>query len=286
MPYDIAVVGGGPAGLSAAINARARGKSVVVVGNDYRESPLYRAERVDNYLGMPGMTGAQLLEAYRRHAESMEVDFRAGRVLNIMQLEGTCYLSIGSEMETAKAVVLATGVVRGKKLPGEVRYLGRGVSYCATCDGMLYRGKPVVVVGMAPDAPEEANFLQGIGCQVTYVSARAPEGLVPAIPYVKSGRLEIVGEDGVTALRVGDTELPAQCVFLLRSAMPPTDLLPDLALEENGYITVNRQMGTNLPGIFAAGDCTGLPLQLSKATGEGLVAGQAAAEYVDQLSNS
>lgn len=286
MPYDIAVVGGGPAGLSAAINARARGKSVVVVGNDYRESPLYRAERVDNYLGMPGMTGAQLLEAYRRHAESMEVDFRAGRVLNIMQLEGTCYLSIGSEMETAKAVVLATGVVRGKKLPGEVKYLGRGVSYCATCDGMLYRGKPVVVVGMAPDAPEEANFLQGIGCQVTYVSARAPEGLVPAIPYVKSGRLEIVGEDGVTALRVGDTELPAQCVFLLRSAMPPTDLLPDLALKENGYITVNRQMGTNLPGIFAAGDCTGLPLQLSKATGEGLVAGQAAAEYVDQLSNS
>ena len=286
MPYDIAVVGGGPAGLSAAINARARGKSVVVVGNDYRESPLYRAERGDNYLGMPGMTGAQLLEAYRRHAESMEVDFRAGRVLNIMQLEGTCYLSIGSEMETAKAVVLATGVVRGKKLPGEVKYLGRGVSYCATCDGMLYRGKPVVVVGMAPDAPEEANFLQGIGCQVTYVSARAPEGLVPAIPYVKSGRLEIVGEDGVTALRVGDTELPAQCVFLLRSAMPPTDLLPDLALEENGYITVNRQMGTNLPGIFAAGDCTGLPLQLSKATGEGLVAGQAAAEYVDQLSNS
>ena len=221
MPYDIAVVGGGPAGLSAAINARARGKSVVVVGNDYRESPLYRAERVDNYLGMPGMTGAQLLEAYRRHAESMEVDFRAGRVLNIMQLEGTCYLSIGSEMETAKAVVLATGVVRGKKLPGEVKYLGRGVSYCATCDGMLYRGKPVVVVGMAPDAPEEANFLQGIGCQVTYVSARAPEGLVPAIPYVKSGRLEIVGEDGVTALRVGDTELPAQCAFLLRSAMPP-----------------------------------------------------------------
>ena len=286
MPYDIAVVGGGPAGLSAAINARARGKSVVVVGNDYRESPLYRAERVDNYLGMPGQTGAELMEAYRRHAEAMEVDFCTGRVLNIMQMEGTCYLSIGSEMETAKAVVLATGVVRGKKLPGEVKYLGRGVSYCATCDGMLYRGKPVVVVGMAPDAPEEANFLQGIGCQVTYVSARAPEGLVPAIPYVKSGRLEIVGEDGVTALRVGDTELPAQCVFLLRSAMPPTDLLPDLALEENGYITVNRQMGTNLPGIFAAGDCTGLPLQLSKATGEGLVAGQAAAEYVDQLSNS
>ena len=285
MPYDIAVVGGCPAGLSAAINARARGKSVVVVGNDYRESPLYRAERVDNHLGMPGQTGAELMEAYRRHAEAMEVDFCAGRVLNIMQMEGTCYLSIGSEMETAKAVVLATGVVRGKKRPGEARYLGRGVSYCATCDGMLYRGKPVVVVGMAPDAQEEANFLQGIGCQVTYVSAHAPKNLIPSIPHMKSGKLEIVGEETVTALRVNDTELPAQCVFLLSSAMPPTDLLPDLALED-GYITVDRQMRTNLPGIYAAGDCTGLPLQLSKAVGEGLVAGQAAAEYVDQLSNS
>ena len=286
MPYDIAVIGSGPAGLSAAVNARARGKSVLVVGNDYRESPLYRAERVDNYLGMPGRTGAELMEAYRRHAEAMEVDFRTGRVLNIMQMDGTSYLSIGSDMETAGAVVLATGVARGRKLPGEARYLGRGVSYCATCDGMLYRGKPVAVVGLAPDAPEEANFLQGIGCQVTYISAREPEGLVPAVRWVRqTGRLEIVGENTATALRIGDTELPAQCIFLLRSAFPPTDLLPDLALED-GYITVDRRMRTNLPGVFAAGDCTGLPLQLSKAVGEGLVAGQAAAEYVDQLSDN
>ena len=285
MPYDIAVIGSGPAGLSAAVNARARGKSVLVVGNDYRESPLYRAERVDNYLGMPGRTGAELMEAYRRHAEAMEVELRTGRVLNIMQMDGTSYLSIGSDMETAKAVVLATGVARGKKLPGEVRYLGRGVSYCATCDGMLYRGRPVVVVDLAPDAAEEANFLQGIGCQVTYVSAQRPEGLVPAIQWVRrTGGLEILGEDTVTALRVGEAELPAQCVFLLRSAFPPADLLPDLALED-GYITVDRRMRTNLPGVFAAGDCTGLPLQLSKAVGEGLVAGQAAAEYVDQLSD-
>ena len=286
MPYDIAVIGSGPAGLSAAVNARARGKSVLVVGNDYRESPLYRAERVDNYLGMPGMTGAGLMEAYRRHAEAMKVDFRTGRVLNIMQMDGTSYLSIGSDMETAKAVVLATGVTRGKKLPGEVRYLGRGVSYCATCDGMLYRGRPVVVVDLAPDAAEEANFLQGIGCQVTYVSAKRPEGLVPAIQWVRrTGGLEILGEDTVTALRVGEAELPAQCVFLLRSAFPPADLLPDLALED-GYITVDRRMRTNLPGVFAAGDCTGLPLQLAKAVGEGLVAGQSAAEYVDQHADS
>ncbi|MFR3079345.1 MAG: FAD-dependent oxidoreductase [Intestinimonas butyriciproducens] len=101
MSHDIAVIGGGPAGLSAAINARVRNKTVLVVGNDYRESPLYRAERVDNYLGMPGLTGAQLLDAYQRHAEDMGVEFRHGRVLNIMPMEHTCYLSIGTDMEEA-----------------------------------------------------------------------------------------------------------------------------------------------------------------------------------------
>ena len=99
MPYDIAIVGGGPAGLSAAVNARARNKSVLVVSNDYRESPLYRAKQVDNYLGMPGQSGAALLDAYYRHAEETGATFRGGRVLNIMALDGTCYLGIGSEME-------------------------------------------------------------------------------------------------------------------------------------------------------------------------------------------
>ena len=282
MPYDIAIVGGGPAGLSAAVNARARNKSVLVVSNDYRESPLYRAKQVDNYLGMPGQSGAALLDAYYRHAEETGATFRGGRVLNIMALDGTCYLGIGSEMEEARAVILCTGVSQGKKFPGEAEFLGRGVSYCATCDGMLYRDRPVAVVGLAPDAPEEAAFLQGLGCRVTYVSAKRPEGLPPDIPWVKAGKLEILGEEAVTALRVGEEEIGADCVFLLRHAVPPTDLIPGLALE-GGYVAVDRGMATSVPGVFAAGDCTGLPLQLSKAVGEGLIAGQRAAEYVDQL---
>ncbi len=282
MSYDIAIIGGGPAGLSAAINARARNKTVLVVTNDYRESPLYRAERVDNYLGMPGQSGAELLDSYQKHAETMGVDFRSGRVLNIMPMEGACYLSIGSEMEEAKAVILATGVSRGKKFPGEAEFLGRGVSYCATCDGMLYRNRPVAVVGLAPDAPEEANFLHGLGCRVTYVSGKEPSGLDPAIPFVKAARMEITGGESVTALRANETEIPCDGVFLLRHAIAPTDLLPALELE-GGYVKVDREMKTNVPGVFACGDCTGTPLQLAKAAGEGLIAGQKAAEYVDNL---
>lgn len=280
MHYDIAVIGGGPAGLSAAINARARDKSVLVITNDHRESPLYRAERVDNYLGMPGQTGPDILDAFQRHAEASGAVFRRGRVLNIMQAGGTCYLGVGSDVEEAGAVVLATGVSRGKKYPGEAEYLGRGVSYCATCDGMLYRGKAVVVVGLAPDAAEEAGFLHKLGCHVTYVSGKEPHGLDPAIPFVRAARLEILGEGAVTALRADGAELPCDGVFILRHAVAPTDLLPGLALED-GYVAVDREMKTNFPGIFAAGDCTGTPLQLAKAAGEGLVAGQRAAEYLD-----
>ena len=280
--YDIAVIGGGPAGLSAAVNARARNKSVLVVTNDYRESPLYKAEWVDNYLGMPGRTGPELLEAYHSHAEAMGTVFRAGRALNIMPMEGTNYIGIGSDMEEARAVILATGVSRGRKYPGEAEFLGRGVSYCATCDGMLYRNRPVAVVGLAPDAPEEANFLHGLGCRVTYVSPRPPAGLDPAIPYVKAARMEITGSSAVSALQADGREIPCDGVFLLRHAVVPTDLLPGLTLE-GGYVAVDRDMRTSLPGIFACGDCTGEPLQLSKAAGEGLIAGQKAAEYVDAL---
>ena len=280
--YDIAVIGGGPAGLSAAVNARARNKSVLVVTNDYRESTLYKAEWVDNYLGMQGRTGPELLEAYHSHAEAMGTVFRAGRALNIMPMEGTNYIGIGSDMEEARAVILATGVSRGRKYPGEAEFLGRGVSYCATCDGMLYRNRPVAVVGLAPDAPEEANFLHGLGCRVTYVSPRAPAGLDPAIPYVKAARMEITGSSAVSALQADGREIPCDGVFLLRHAVAPTDLLPGLTLE-GGYVAVDRDMQTNLPGIFACGDCTGEPLQLSKAAGEGLIAGQKAAEYVDAL---
>ena len=283
--YDIAVIGGGPAGLSAAVQGRARGRSVLVVSGDSRDNPLYKTERIDNYLGFYHSTGAQLLERFRDHARQMGVEEKEGRVLNIMPMSGTFYLSIGSEMEQARAVVLATGVVRSAKYPGEEAHLGAGVSYCATCDGMLYRGKEIVVVGLAADAPAEANWLREIGCKVTYVGPGQPEGLRPDIPAVKAGQVEVLGERKVEGLRAGSAVIPCEGVFILRSSMAPTDLLPGLELEGN-YLRVDRNMATNIPGVFAAGDCTGLPLQVSKAVGEGQMAGHRAAEYVEQLEQT
>ena len=280
MGHDIIVLGGGPAGLAAAVAARGRGKTVLVIGNPWQDSPLARAERVDNYLGLPGQTGAELVGTFRAHAEELGADFVTGRAISLMAWNGFM-VTVGSQVYDRQALILAPGVVRQAKYPGEAEFLGRGVSYCATCDGMLYRKRPVTVVGRSKDAPLEANYLQSIGCQVTYVSAREPEGLDPAIPWVRAGKLAVKGDQAVTALEADGADLPCAGVFILREAVAPTDLLPDLETK-GGFIRVDRRMATNLEGVFAAGDCTGLPLQVAKAVGEGHVAALSACEYLDR----
>ena len=281
MTYDVIVLGMGPAGLAAAVAARGRNKTVLLVGNRWEDSPLARAERVDNYLGLPGMTGQELLRTFYDHARTMGAEMVHGRVISLMEWEGFM-LTVGSEVYQGKTLVLAPGVVRQAKYPGEQEFLGRGVSYCATCDGMLYRGKSVVVVGRSKDAPQEANYLSSIGCQVTYVSQTEPVGLDEKITVIKAGKLEIRGEGTVTALLADGQEIPCEGVFVLRDAVASTDLLPALETWQ-GAVVVNQEMGTNIPGVFAAGDCTGAPLQIAKAVGEGHIAGLSAADCADRM---
>ena len=268
MSYDVLVIGGGPAGLSAALNVRARGRSVLVVTNPPEENPLWRAERVDNYLGMGAVSGAQMLSDMRAQAEAAGVEFLTGRALNASYMMDNWYVSVGSDMYNARAVVLSGGVARGKKFPGEQEYLGRGVSYCATCDGMLYRGRSVAVLGFSDSARKEADFLQSIGCTVSY--------------FHRPKSCSIAGGDTVETVTCDGVTEAVDCVFILRPTMAPTDLFPGLATD-NGYVTVDRRMTTNLPGLFAAGDCTGGPLQVAKAVGEGLVAGQSAAAFAAEV---
>ena len=271
MSFDVLVIGGGPAGLSAAVNVRARGGRVLVVSNPLEENPLWRSHRVDNHLGMPGLTGAELLRRFRSHAEAAGAEFREGRALSALRAGEEWYVSIGSDMERARAVVLCAGVARGRKFPGEEALLGRGVSYCATCDGMLYRGRDVAVLGYSDSARREAEYLTSIGCSVTY--------------FDRPRTCSIQGTDKVSAVTCDGETVPVEGVFLLRPAMAPTDLFPGLTLAGD-YVAVDRRMATNLPGLFAAGDCTGGPLQVSKAVGEGLIAGQSAAAWAAEHTGS
>ena len=260
--FDLLIIGSGPAGVSAALTARHRGKSALIITTSPEDSPLYRAEHVDNYPGLPAATGAELVQSFVDHAEKSGVKFARGRALAVADLGGTFGVSVGADFVQGRSLVLACGLTRAKPYPGEAEFLGRGVSYCATCDGMLYRGRPVAVIGLSADAPEEAEYLRGIGCQVEYFDLS------------RAKRYEIRGDERVTALTADGTDYAADCVFILRSGIAPDSLLPGLA--------VDAAMATSVPGVFAAGDCTGAPYQVAKAAGEGNIAGLSACKYVEQ----
>lgn len=260
MKYDLLIVGAGPAGLTAAIHARARDKSALIVSNDPLASPLSRAPAMANCPGLPGVTGRELLERLVEQARSLGAEFRQGRALSVMPMGKSVMVSVENDAVEGRAVILAPGVSRAAPLKGEAELLGRGVSYCATCDGMFYRGKRVVCAGDAPNFDEEVEFLRSIGCEVE---------------VVRLAGLSILGESRVSGVRdARGRETACDGVFLLRSSIAPARLAPGLETE-GGYIRVDGRMATNLPGVFAAGDCTGQPLQLAKALGQG----QAAAHF-------
>ena len=262
--YDLLIIGGGPAGLSAAMTARNRNLSVCVICGGAADSALYKAGHVTNYPGVPDVSGPALLETMTQQARALGADILRERALSAMPMGKTFGVSAGKEFAEGRALLLATGIAQRGTFPGEAEFLGRGVSYCATCDGMLYRGKPVAVVGYTDTARQEAEFLQKIGCSVTY--------------FDRPKQCEIRGDGRVESVTCDGRTIPAEGVFILRPTMAPTELFPGLAVEQ-GYVTVDRRMATNLPGLFAAGDCTGGPLQVSKAAGDGLIAGQSAAAW-------
>lgn len=277
--YDIAIIGGGPAGLSAALTARARGKSVALFTNDPKNSPLWKAEKVDNYLGMPGASGPDMLTQMTDQTVATGAEIKRAKVANVIDAGESYYLNTGAEFFEAKAVIIASGVVSSARFAGEEALLGSGVSYCATCDGMFYRGKKAAVVGRSADAAHEANALKEMGVEVFFTGLKAerPADLHDDIAYIPARKVEIQGEGRVSAIVLDGTEYEAEGVFVLRESIAPTAVLPGLELE-NGFIKVDRQMRTNLPRVYAAGDCTGKPLQIAKAVGEGLVAALSAVE--------
>lgn len=155
--------------------------------------------------------------------------------------------------------------------------MGQGVSYCATCDGMLYRSKTAVVTGNAADLREEANFLQGIGVRVTVITRQELDGLDPGIGHRTARSMAIQGDGRLEGFVADGEQIPCDVVFVLREVMAPDALVPGLELDGR-FVKVNRRQETNIPGLYAAGDCTGKPLQIAKAVGEGLIAAQEAAK--------
>ena len=275
--FDIAVIGAGPAGYSAALNARKREKSVVVIGQN--TGWLTHAERIDNYAGMPGVSGQEMLAVMRKQAKEMGAELRHGVVHQVIDMGGTFALSLGADFVEAGKIILCTGAKQPSLLPGEEALLGRGVSYCGTCDGMLYRGKSVAVIGAGPEAVSEANFLMSLCGAVTYFGA--PDVALDSRIAIREETVEaITGSMRAEGLVIGGREEAFDGVFIFREAMALSALLPGMEMD-GAFIRVDRQMRTSLPGVYAAGDCTGLPLQVAKAVGEGCIAALSACQEIE-----
>ena len=280
--YDIAIIGTGPAGLEAAITGTIRNKKVLLVGSKNLSMKLTKAHEIQNYLGFPAVKGEDLAKAFQKHLDQLGIGITEERISAVYAMGDYYAMQAGEQMLEATTVILATGVVQGKPLPGETENLGHGVSYCATCDAALVRGKRVAVVGYSAREEAEAAFLSEICPEVLYFPMYRDVNQLPEkVTVIPETVTEVRKQDGKMTIYTSENSYTAEAVFVLREAVAPGQLVPGLETE-GAHVRVNRRMETNLPGCYACGDLTGTPYQYIKAAGEGNIAALSAVGYLDQ----
>ena len=283
MRYDCIIIGSGPAGLSAAMNLKTYNKTFLWFGNKDLSPKVEKAELVTNYPGLPNVTGKELQKAFLQHKESLGLEITDKIVSNIYNMGGYYNVVAENEFFETKTILFATGVVLANQYKGENEFIGRGVSYCATCDGGLYRGKKIAAIATSKRFEHEISFLADMAEKVyLFPFYKECELEKQNIEKIMLAPKEIKGEMRVNGLLLKDnTELAVDGIFIMRNAIAPTTILNGLEVEE-GHIVVNRNMETNLSGVFAAGDCTGKPYQYTKAVGEGNVAAHSIIAYLGE----
>ncbi len=299
--YDVIIIGSGPAGLSAAIYAKRAGLDLLVLErNPMSGGQILNTYEVDNYPGMPGMNGFDLGLAFRAHADKLGIAFKTAQAVSLEDLGEKKLVHTRKEALEAKAVILATGAAHAHLgVPGEEAFSGKGVSYCATCDGAFYKDRTAAVVGGGDVALEDAIYLAGI-CEKVYLIHRRDElrgahilrEALKALPNVEILYSHIVkrirGGDAVESIDVEDVKtgerknLPLAGVFLAVGIRPDTELVKGLAAcDEAGYVIAGEDCRTSRAGIFAAGDVRKKPLrQIVTAVADGANAAMSAAAYL------
>lgn len=279
--FDTAIIGAGPAGLSAAMNLKIHNKDFVWFGSRQLSEKVEKSHLIANYPGLEAIGGTELNRRFLEQIDSQGLSLTEAMVTNILPRGDGFLLLADNALYEAKTILFAIGTVSAKGFPGEKELLGRGVSYCATCDGAFFRGKTIAVYCGAKRYEHEAEFLADIAGKVYLYTSYPDCGLQRAnVERLSSPVKAVLGEKKVTGIRLTDgTEREVDGVFILRSAVAPATLLPGLEMD-GPHIRVDRSCRTNKPGVFAAGDCTGRPYQIAKAVGEGNVAAHALLAYL------
>ncbi len=279
--YDVAIIGTGPAGLSAALNLKLHNKSILWLGSPALSRKVQLSHAIANYPGLDTLSGAELNRKFTDQINSMGLEITDRLVTNILPDDSGFSLLGGNDFYQAKTVLLAIGSAGPKALDGEEALLGRGVSYCATCDGFLYKGKTIAILCTDPQYHHEVEYLAQMAGKV-YLHTPYKEGVPEAanLERLSSPIRKIQGESKVESILLGDgSQREVDGVFLLRNSVAPATLLPGLEMD-GPHIRTARDLTTNIPGCFAAGDCTGRPYQIAKAVGDGNIAAHSILEYL------
>jgi len=304
--FDVAIVGAGPGGMTAAIYCSRARLATVVLERNTAGGIMAITERIENYPGFPeGITGFDLSEKMKQQAAQFGADLREITTVAALdrQADGSWIVVTDEERIAARAIILSPGVeARKLGVPGEAEFMGRGVSYCATCDGALYRDKEVVVIGGGDSAVEEGMFLAKFASAVHVIHRRdelraqkiAQERAFanPRMHFIWNSQVRrIVGDtkvEGVDYQNVVDkavTTLPVSGVFFYVGQLPNTNFLQGVVdLDDGGYILTDEHLRTSQPGVLACGDArAGLIKQIANAVGEGALAAIETEKYLDTL---
>ncbi|MGN0682872.1 MAG: NAD(P)/FAD-dependent oxidoreductase [Oscillospiraceae bacterium] len=300
--YDTIIVGSGPAGLSAAVYAKRAELNFIVIEREYLGTgQIAESERVDNYLGLYGESGYDLGEKFRSHAEALGTEFVEGEVSAILPVEGNYRVSLSDGRSfSAKTVIYAAGASHRKLgIKGEAELSGKGVSYCAVCDGAFYKGKTAAVIGGGDTALGDALYLSEIAERVILVHRReefrAGKSLQSRVLaksniecVLNSVPTEILGEKRVEGLKIlqngAEKRLSVDGVFVAVGTVPDSGALGDLVELENGYVRANEDCATSARGIFAAGDIRTKPLrQVITAAADGANAVLSVENYLAEI---
>lgn len=286
MLYDVIIIGKGPAGISAALYAKRANLNVLVIGKD--GGALEKTKEIDNYYGFTNtISGKELLINGINQAKRLNISIETDEVVNI-KFDGIYYVETRNNTFEAKTLILATGTSRKKPLiKGVKEFEGRGISYCAICDAFFYRNKDVSILGSGDYALSEARTLLPIAKSVSILTNG--EELVQNRGFdeekfiIQEKKIEeIIGSDSVNKVKFTDgTHIETQGVFIAIGVASSTDLAKKIgAVTKDNSIVVDENMATNVPGLYACGDCTGGLLQISKAAYEGAKAGLSAIKYL------
>jgi thioredoxin reductase (NADPH) len=283
MLYDVAIVGTGPAGLSAALTLKLHNKEIIWFGSAALSDKIGKSEKIANYPGVPMVSGKELNATFRKQADELGIEITEKKVTNIADMGDKFMLLADNEMFEARTVLLATGMAVAKGMENEERLLGSSVSYCATCDGFLYKEKTVAVYCTDDRLEHDIKYLEEIASKVYVYTNFGYASDSPNVEILDKPIKKLDGAMKAEAVELSDgRRIDVDGVFILRPAIAPSALFSGLELD-GAHIKVDENQETNYKGCFAAGDCTGRPYQIARAVGEGNVAAHAILERLAEL---